>query len=373
MDKRSLFLRELPSVSCPDRKDRNCERIEGTCEWFTSHETFRKWQCGETLGLLWVSADPGCGKSVLARHLVDNVLPNTSTRSTCYFFFKDDFEDQRSLEGAIRCLLHQLFFHKPALLTDEIVDGFTNNKQLFSSFTSLWGILTSVSCHDEAGEIICILDALDECEDINRLTTALERLYENGGKFSLKFLLTSRPYTHIRRGFRLLENQYPEIHLDGANEVEVDKISREIDIVIKANAKKTGERLDLEDREMQLLEDELTCIPHRTYLWVYLVFDVINNSEGITKGRLKEIVHQLPETVEAAYEKILYRSTDISKARRLLHIVVAAERPLSLQEMAIALAIREDHESPSQLELEPEKRFQDTRIFGSQLIKAHSH
>ncbi|KAI2782934.1 hypothetical protein F4815DRAFT_442922 [Daldinia loculata] len=361
MDKRSLFLHELPSVPYRDRKDRNRERVGGTCEWFTNHETFRKWRCGQTLNLLWVSADPGCGKSVLAKHLVDNVLPTTSTRSTCYFFFKDDFEDQRSLEGAIRCLLHQLFLQKPALLTDEIVHKFTKDKHIFSSFASLWDILTSVSCHEDAGEIICILDALDECEDTNRLPKALEKLYKDGaGKSSLKFLLTSRPYSYIRRGFQLLENQYPEIHLDGANEVEVDKISKEIDIVIKTNAKEAGEHLNLEDEEIQFLENQLTRIAHRTYLWVYLVFDVINNSEEITKGHLKAIIHQLPETVEAAYEKILCRSSNITKARRLLHIVVAAERPLSLQEMAIALAIKEEHESYSELELEPENRFRNT-------------
>ncbi|KAI0851851.1 hypothetical protein F5Y00DRAFT_274688 [Daldinia vernicosa] len=361
MRKRDLFLRELPSLPYRDRKDRNRERIEGTCEWFTSHETFRKWRCGQTLSLLWISADPGCGKSVLAKHLVDNVLPTTSTRSTCYFFFKDDFEDQRSLEGAVRCLLHQLFLQKPALLTDEIVDKFAHDKQLFSSFSRLWDILTSVSYHNDDGEIICVLDALDECEDTTRLTKALETLYKDGaGESSLKFLLTSRPYNHIRRGFQLLENRYPEIHLNGANEAEVDKIAKEIDIVIKTNAKETGERLNLEEEEVQLLEDELTRIPHRTYLWVYLVFDVINNSEGITKGHLKAIIHQLPKTVETAYEKILCGSADIVKARRLLHIVVAAERPLSLQEMAIALAIREEHESYSELELEPENRFRDT-------------
>ncbi|KAI0122180.1 putative ankyrin repeat-containing protein [Daldinia grandis] len=360
-DKHNLFLRELPSVPYRDRKDRNRERIEGTCEWFTSHEIFRNWRCGQPLSLLLVSADPGCGKSVLAKHLVDNVLPATSTRSTCYFFFKDDFEDQRSLEGAIRCILHQLFLQKPALLTDKIVNKFTKDKHLFSSFASLWDILTSASCHADAGEVICIIDALDECEDISRLTEALAKLYEDGAdKSSLKFLLTSRPYSHIRRGFQPLENQYPEIHLDGANEVEVDKISKEIDIVIKSNARETGQQLNLEDEEIQLLEGELTRIAHRTYLWVYLVFDVINNSEGITKGHLKAIIHQLPGTVEAAYEKILRRSADITKARRLLHIVVAAERPLSLQEMATALAIREEHKAYSELELEPEDRFRNT-------------
>ncbi|KAK4643202.1 hypothetical protein QC761_403680 [Podospora bellae-mahoneyi] len=34
-----------------------------------------------------VQADPGCGKSVLAKHLVDDVIPTTTARKSCYFFF----------------------------------------------------------------------------------------------------------------------------------------------------------------------------------------------------------------------------------------------------------------------------------------------
>jgi ankyrin repeat domain-containing protein 50 len=63
--------------------------------------------------LLWVSADPGCGKSVLAKYLVDEILPSTNTRIACYFFFKDDFEDQKSIAGALCCILYQIFRQQP--------------------------------------------------------------------------------------------------------------------------------------------------------------------------------------------------------------------------------------------------------------------
>lgn len=77
--------------------------------------------------------------------------------------------------------------------------------------------------------------------------------------------------------------------MDGANEDEVKKISEEINIVIKAKVKEIGARL------------ELTCITHRTYLWVYLVFDVIYDLVGITKRTLKETIRQLLRTVNEAY------------------------------------------------------------------------
>lgn len=52
----------------------NPPRVRGTCEWFRSHETFKGWLRADT-GLLLVSADPGCGKSTLARYLIEDVLP----------------------------------------------------------------------------------------------------------------------------------------------------------------------------------------------------------------------------------------------------------------------------------------------------------
>ncbi|KAM5342918.1 hypothetical protein ACJ41O_013884 [Fusarium nematophilum] len=71
--------------------------------------------------MLWVSANPGCGKSVLAKYLVDSKLQTTEPRTTCYFFFKDDFEDQRSATSALSCILHQLFIQREDLFSNKIV------------------------------------------------------------------------------------------------------------------------------------------------------------------------------------------------------------------------------------------------------------
>jgi hypothetical protein len=160
--------------TCPykDRKDRNSKRVPGTCEWFTGHPLFQAWQNGTSdvsSGLLWVSADPGCGKSVLTRYLVDELLLNTSERTVCYFFFKDDFPDQRSATSAFSSLLRQLFIAQPQLLQDSILDKLdTDGDTLVQSFSELWNILMSVSANPKAGEIICVLDALDECQDRDR-------------------------------------------------------------------------------------------------------------------------------------------------------------------------------------------------------------
>jgi hypothetical protein len=74
-------------------RDRNPEPVNGTCQWLLQHPNYVKWRDSHLSNLLWVSADPGCGKSVLARFLADDELKPTESRITCYFFFKDDHED----------------------------------------------------------------------------------------------------------------------------------------------------------------------------------------------------------------------------------------------------------------------------------------
>ncbi|PGH36358.1 hypothetical protein GX50_00863 [[Emmonsia] crescens] len=75
-----------------DQKDRIPDRIPGTCEWFVEYELFRDWKESRSSKVLWVSADPGCGKSVLAKYLADSILAPGESRMTCYFLFKDDSE-----------------------------------------------------------------------------------------------------------------------------------------------------------------------------------------------------------------------------------------------------------------------------------------
>lgn len=76
---------------------------------------FQDWSEDPSASLLWVTADPGCGKSVLSKYLVDEVLVDmfkqsvtTSSACLCYFFFKDDFPDQREATSAISAILSQV-------------------------------------------------------------------------------------------------------------------------------------------------------------------------------------------------------------------------------------------------------------------------
>ncbi|KAL2689914.1 hypothetical protein Neosp_003978 [[Neocosmospora] mangrovei] len=354
------LLRNLYKCSYSDAKDRNPRRVQGTCEWFTSHDRFQDWKDGKTCGLLWVSADPGCGKSVLTRYLVDEVLQSSSPSTTCYFFFKDDFQDQKSAAGALCCLLRQIFRKKPALLNDSILKQYDQDgDKLLESFRKLWRILVSVSKRHGRGQIVCILDALDECEEQDRhlLVKTLEDFYlTKGTNTNLKFLVTSRPYVSIERGFHDIQTKLPVIRLQGESQSESEKIAREIDLVVEARITQLCEKLRLSKDAEEVMKMKMTQHSNRTYLWVYLVFGELENCVGHSSTQIEEHIRNVPPTVDDAYEKVLSRSPDKNRARKLLHMVLAAKRPLKLKEMAAAMTIERNHTSYSQLRIEPEER-----------------
>ncbi len=346
-------------------KNKNPTRLEGTCEWFLKHPIYQKWYQNNSLGWLWVTANPGCGKSVLARSLVDEFCEKVKEPRTCYFFFKDDTEKNRSVNHALCAILHQLIYRDRALLRYAMDAYHSNGKQLPDLIEPLWKILLSIL---EALQepVICILDALDECSESSRivLIQKLAALFSNEPNSpKLKVLMTSRPNTVVENAIWDHGINPVSIQLTGEREVESQAISEEIDVYIAAKIrhfKELREYRGINDEAHETLHEKLRGIENRTYLWVSLIFPELELHAGVSEAKLLGLIKQVPTTVQEAYEKILNRSLDARRARLLLHIVVAAYQPLTLTEMNIALAVQ-DHSDPMEdLDTEPTASFEVT-------------
>ncbi|CZR60693.1 uncharacterized protein PAC_10589 [Phialocephala subalpina] len=341
-------------------KERNPCSIKGTCQWFLKHKTYVTWRDSLTSSLLWVSADPGCGKSVLSKSLADKELQATKNRTICYFFFKDDNEDQKTATNALCALLHQLFDRKPELLSHAIEVYNQNGNSFTGNVDLLWGILIAAAADPKAGEIICILDALDECKqsELKYLLRKVCAFYEGHPRVSdnttLKFLVTSRPLQHIADEFNDITQKLPTIRLAG--EEDTDQIKLEIDLVIKAELEALQQQRGLDLEAISRLRQELTKFEHRTYLWLKLVFELIrNNIDSPTKKGRQKIFGSIPDSVNAAYTAILNQSTDKKQARKLLQIICTATRPLSVKEMSIAISIEPEDKTLKDLEIQSEE------------------
>ena len=342
------------------------DRVDGTCRWVLEHPHFHYWWRSESSRLLWVSADPGCGKSVLAKSLIDKDLKSNERHTACSFFFKDDNAEQTSATNALCAILHQLFNQKPSLINHAMPDFRHNGVHLPRLFERLWSILKEAAVDSKAGTIVCIIDALDECEESSRIVLLryLDLLYNNSRAndrkdMKLKFLITSRPYYHIERDLRYLISKYPVIRLPG--EEETQSISREINLVINVEVRKLGAALDLDEPVQVMLEEELCKYKNRTYLWLRLILEVIRRRlETTSQKQIRNLLNSVPDTVDKAYSAILERSENKQRAKKLLRIILSAVRPLTLREMNAAMTIEASCTSYDDLDIVPEEQWKVT-------------
>lgn len=338
-------------------KNINPERVPGTCEWFLADDRFCNWRDSRSGDLLWVSAGPGCGKSVLSKSLIDEghlnseaVITITSStitvseRVTCYFFFKEEGEGKMDSAQALCAILHQLFTCKTTshLITHALESHKNNNETLTEKISELWRIL--VECANSSPvQIVCVLDALDECKKERRreLIGMIQRLYSHNdatlAPSKLKFLITSRPYEDLEMSFQRFSSAAAYLHFDGDD--KAGQIGQEINLVIDVKVNNiTG---DFSDEDRDKISQYLKRMENRTYLWLHLTFNIIedNMSAYSRSTDMEEFLSKLPSEVSDAYEKILSRSRDEKKVEALLQIVLAAMRPLTLDEANYALAL----------------------------------
>lgn len=147
--------------------------------------------------------------------------------------------------------------------------------------------------------------------------------------------------------------------MKGDGDEETKEIAGEISLFIKDRVSRVRKKFGLTEEEEELLLHGLGAVPNQTYLWVYLTLDWIESEihNKISEMEIRNAISVLPRTVDEAYDKILAKSTDLAETKKLLHIVVAAERPLTLEEMDLALAVQQHDNSYKDLKGRPSDRF----------------
>jgi hypothetical protein len=91
-------------------------------------------------------------------------------------------------------------------------------------FNEIFSILCQAATNITIEQVVCVLDSLDKYSEEDRfsLIKAITKFYHETNNASnldnqpkLKFLLTSRPYSHIYSQFHDLMKETPTIHLSG--------------------------------------------------------------------------------------------------------------------------------------------------------------
>ena len=302
-----------------------------------------------------MSADAGCGKSVLSSFLVDHLRSEISKLEipavVCHFFLKDN-SVQGDAVNALCAILNQIFMASPGLLQHAFEEYKLQGSTLLESFDALWRILLSLLQDKTRKGVFLVLDGLDECGDLtkSRLIESIAKLYkflvqpldsQKPGKIKgtarelpfLKLFITSRPDNSIRAAFQDIPR------LRGENEIE--EISHDVSLVVDYSLQELSIPAQFKSR----VQAKLINGADHTHLWTSLVLTLLKDAliNGVSEKDILQILNSCD--IYDLYNHMLRRSSNPEQARLLLQILVAATRPLTLDEMNIALSITPSHQT----------------------------
>lgn len=323
------------------------KRVPGTLEWFFHHSDYIKWRDSPGDAAIWITADPGCGKTVLASSVIDELCarstPGDSDQDLIwYFFFKDDNETQASASLALCSVLHQVVSSDNRLITPMMKEFRAKKDKFLSDPYALWKVFIDTISDSTYQHVICVLDALDECSVksrdimIGRIVDAFNDHAESDrpkSRAKLKLLMTSRPLASIEKSF----SRISRIRLKAENETKA--VERDIGRVISARLDEIAGNKYFTLEVRNELQKTLTGNADRTFLWVSLILQQIEDSISASQSSLEAILSLAPPSLDDLYEKILSESRDQVTLRKLLHIIVSAKTYLSLTELNTALHI----------------------------------
>jgi ankyrin repeat protein len=326
--------------------------VQGTCSWILSHPAYLSWLTTEETRLLWVTGEPGCGKTMLSAYLTDHLRLGraTAVKPQVFFFFCDDkVKSQRDASAILRGILYQIVQQHRKLIKHVKSRFELDGPSLANSFPALWELFLKIVADSTSGAIGVIVDAIDECETRTRdsfLNAMMELVNEahdihQQPQNCIKFLITSRPS---------LGNSY---NLTGVmkNRLSIDQnqsnVSEDVKLVIRSKVGDIANKFHCDDETKNYLEQLLYSKSDQSFLWLNMVLHSLEGSSRASKRDFERIINTFPPNLEATYSRFLRGISfeDQEDARKILRLLIGGSRHLTLVEMNIAFTIDQGHKS----------------------------
>ncbi|OCK73474.1 hypothetical protein K432DRAFT_340248, partial [Lepidopterella palustris CBS 459.81] len=319
-------------------------RHPGTCEWVLSHDDFVDFVESREGRLLWISGEPGVGKTVLAKYLAEFfVSDSAASNKSLYFFFSDRDPKRKTAGTMLRTLIDQCLKYSPGLIQRYVLPEYhVHGDQAYRSLPILWRIFVAMSQDVRLGVIYCVLDGLDECEESSR-NEVLQLIghYASEGSATdsdshelmpMKLIITSRPYETIR----VLLFPYAIIRLQG--EIEEGYINHDITQYVASEIENIANLQGYPDFLGQEVAKIVSNHAGSIFLWVYLMIKLLKRTPA---ADVRAVLRSFPRSLDEIYDMLINSIPDesVDSVCRILEWVMWAFRPLTVQELGVACNI----------------------------------
>lgn len=306
-------------------------RKVGNAALFASLAEYQEWKDYSSSCTLLYTGKLGSGKSVLLANIVDdlNIHARYDTIVVAYFFCRYDIPKSLKARTIIGSLAHQLLRTIPDL----------------TMVAEAWEETRSTDNTDRVVELICrgfpssrnayfILDGLDECEHAEREAVA-QGLREIQQMLKLQLLISFR--VEPNNGLDFIAKQFAVTQIASIPEDNPD-----IEAYIEAELEHCLEskKLVIGDATLILdIQDALVKGSQGMFLWVALQIESLCGMR--TDEAIRVALADLPKDLSETFSRILHKSGESGQSyqTRILHLVVAASRPLTTDELREALSV----------------------------------
>lgn len=324
------MFRDCPTSETEYNTLRQCW-IPGTCQWFLEDLSVSNWITNPSPSVLWYTAPPASGKSVLAAFIINHIQ---SSGSACQFFlFKHSDHSRKTVANSLKALAFQMSKDMPAYRS-AINAASPESLALDSAdVPMLWrNLFDRILEKREGATLYWIFDALDECESPQTLLMCFKSLATWG--VPVKILVLSRESETLSRAFNQLSRSITVARKETSNNGHTQQ---DIKYYVASELK----NMRGSDEFQQWLSARIIGRAQGNFLWSRLVIEELR--ECHTEESIRDVLDEIPNDMTRFYERmetILLSSTRKSNRpliKALLEWSTCAQRPLSIPELSRAL------------------------------------
>ncbi|KAL7958575.1 hypothetical protein V8C34DRAFT_323970 [Trichoderma compactum] len=321
------------------------KRQDGTNIWFIESPKFNEWLGTPAKSFLWVRGIRKSSKTSLypsSSTVIDTLQAYVETRNIALAFFYCTFTNNETTDyqAILGSLVSQVCYRSRSAL-QSLID-YQRAKLVYNVEQQLVPPDTDVLI-DILQRGLDDLDGIFECSDRSLITQRFRGIFENT-KGKLKNLATSRSEGAIEKNFQGL----PDIWL-------TDHTNQDVKIFI--NSRVDSMRNDIEEENISddVLRQVRITIPRVAgSMFLLASYHMKLTEDCDCDDEVEEALKDLPGDIDKMYVRILEKLADMvrnhggrrQRQHAIIQWLIAAKRPLRLDELAEAVTIR-----PGQQEL----------------------
>lgn len=308
-------------------------RVDGTCVWIFQENEMSDWM-SPTGGchLVWFSAAPASGKSVLSSYVVTS-LRGRNVVPQCFFFNFGD-QNKRSVGSLLRALAYQIAKQNRVFrqgLLDLEKSGMRIEK---TDASGIWhkvfdNLLFKL---DHQDPIYWVIDALDECDSPKVLLDLLRTVSRS--RTALRIFITSRQTDVIHIGMAKVEKS---LRLTRLAKLGSEHNTQDILRMVRQEV----DHMPGSDQSKIQVVKKILARAEGNFLWTRLILEEI--ASCYSESAVEETLAEFPDDMYHLYDRMeqtifnLPRQAQKTLAKSLLLWTMGARRPMTLKELSEAL------------------------------------